>query len=196
MPGLDGFQTAAEIRRRETASGGSEPVPIIAMTANSMPGDRERCLAAGMSDYLAKPIRLVDFERALLGWARPASPSQKTPPATLVLDHSALDELRKLQRPGRPDLVRNVLTTFRRGVPDRITELSAAADAVDAPRMMEVAHALKGDSARIGAREVQRISTSLEHLARSGQAEKAITLLPELVQAVDRLEVELRACAS
>ena len=69
MPGMDGFQAAAEIRRREPAQGGRR-VPIIAMTANGPGSDRERCLAAGMDDYLAKPFRIADLDRALQHWVR------------------------------------------------------------------------------------------------------------------------------
>jgi signal transduction histidine kinase/DNA-binding NarL/FixJ family response regulator len=196
MPGLDGYETSAEIRRQELVAGRSERVPIIAMTANSMAGDRERCLAAGMNDYLAKPIRLTDFERALIRWAGPGGRANAAPQAVAVLDPSALETLRRLQRPGRPDLLANVLKTFRRGVPNRVAELSAAAEAVDAASIVGVAHALKGDSARIGAREVQQISADMERLARDGRAQEAVALLPVLVDALGRLDEELSACES
>jgi CheY-like chemotaxis protein len=65
MPEMDGFQATRLIRERE---GGARRVPILAMTANAMPGDRERCLEAGMDDYLAKPITIRDLKDALLRW--------------------------------------------------------------------------------------------------------------------------------
>jgi CheY-like chemotaxis protein len=71
MPDMDGFESTRLVR----AAGGEgcERVPIIAMTAHAMPGDRARCLAAGMDDYLAKPVRLVDLERACRRWGAPGT---------------------------------------------------------------------------------------------------------------------------
>jgi CheY-like chemotaxis protein len=65
MPGMDGYQTAAEIRRREA---GRRRTPIVAMTANNVDGDRERCAAAGMDDYISKPFRMAALERTLRRW--------------------------------------------------------------------------------------------------------------------------------
>jgi CheY-like chemotaxis protein len=71
MPEMDGFEATRRIREQE---GGARRVPILAMTANAMAGDRERCLEAGMDDYLAKPIAILDLKEALLRWLSPALP--------------------------------------------------------------------------------------------------------------------------
>jgi CheY-like chemotaxis protein len=71
MPEMDGFEATRLIRERE----GSRRVPILAMTANAMAGDRERCLEAGMDDYLAKPIAILDLKDALLRWLPPPVPA-------------------------------------------------------------------------------------------------------------------------
>ena len=76
MPGMDGFQAAAEIRRRETSAGAGR-IPIIAMTANGPGSDREQCLACGMDDYLPKPFRLADLEQALKHWSGVPQPASK-----------------------------------------------------------------------------------------------------------------------
>jgi CheY-like chemotaxis protein len=74
MPEIDGFQAAREIRKAEHAS----HVPIIALTALSMPGDRERCLAAGMDDYLSKPVRRTTLDAALRRWLPDDTPPRVT----------------------------------------------------------------------------------------------------------------------
>jgi CheY-like chemotaxis protein len=66
MPNLDGFETTKQIRAH-----GDNQVPVVALTANAMPGDSARCIEAGMNDYLAKPVRLRDLEAALIRWGRP-----------------------------------------------------------------------------------------------------------------------------
>ena len=71
MPEMDGFEAAAEIRRREIGSG--RRVPIIALTASAIEGDREQCLAAGMDDYLPKPFTATQMRSALLSWLNPAT---------------------------------------------------------------------------------------------------------------------------
>jgi len=73
MPGIDGYATCAALRRREAREPGSRRTPIIAMTANSLEEDQQRCFAAGMDDYLAKPLRLADLSRTLQRWTAPAA---------------------------------------------------------------------------------------------------------------------------
>jgi len=74
MPEMDGYTAAAEIRRLEAAAGAERRVPIIAMTANSVEGDQERCISAGMDDYLAKPIRMAVLAQTLKRWSRASGP--------------------------------------------------------------------------------------------------------------------------
>ena len=75
MPGMDGYQVAAEMRRMEVLATAAKPTPIIAMTANVIEGDQQKCVAAGMNDYLSKPMRLAPLARALERWTAPATAS-------------------------------------------------------------------------------------------------------------------------
>jgi CheY-like chemotaxis protein len=121
MPEMDGFAASTEIRRRE---GTARHTPIIAMTANAMQGDRERCLAAGMDDFVSKPVRVDKLEAALRRWISdpraakrlpPAGREQPAPPglaADAAVDPAALAGLRALQQPGQPDILGRVIRIF------------------------------------------------------------------------------------
>jgi CheY-like chemotaxis protein len=81
MPGMDGYRVAAEMRRLEALATAAKPTPIIAMTANVIEGDQQKCVAAGMNDYLSKPMRLASLARALERWTATAAPSLTAPRA-------------------------------------------------------------------------------------------------------------------
>ena len=126
MPEMDGFTATAAIRQQERESADHRHVPIIALTANAMEGDRARCLAAGMDDYLAKPFTMAQLSEMLTQWLRvqtaaqstepapsPAAgpnhtPSDQPPPSPAEIDKTAWDAILALQRPGRPDIHRRV----------------------------------------------------------------------------------------
>jgi signal transduction histidine kinase/ActR/RegA family two-component response regulator len=151
MPELDGFGATAALR------GAGATVPIIAMTANAMRGDRERCLAAGMDDYLAKPVRAEELDAALARWLpapEPAAPPAE--PETPTLDPRPLTQL------GNPELVKDVVALFMSDADRRIGEFTTAARAGAAGAARSSAHALAGSAAGVGA-------ARLAALARAGQ---------------------------
>jgi signal transduction histidine kinase/DNA-binding response OmpR family regulator len=184
MPEMDGFQMTAELRRREATSGRS-PVPVIAMTASAMPADRERCLASGMNDHLAKPVRIVELSAKLSRWVARTGDTPAAPED--VFDRSALSEVARLQRPGRPNLVAAIVERFRAEAPSRVQALRDALARGDAAAVSDVAHALKGDSRRIGGTEVGQLSAQIEALGRSGELADAAELVAALAAAMERL---------
>jgi signal transduction histidine kinase/CheY-like chemotaxis protein len=190
MPEMDGFQMAAELRRREAESGRS-PVPVIAMTASAMPADRERCLASGMNDHLAKPVRILELSAKLAHWVVGDGNSGTVP--TDVLDASALAEVARLQRPGRPNLVAAIVKRFRAEAPRRLEALQEAIARGDAVAVSEYAHSLKGDSRRIGGTEVGQLCAQIEALGRSGELARASALIGALGAALDRLCIALES---
>ena len=167
MPELDGYQTTREIRRREQ---GGERVPIIAMTANSMQGERERCLAAGMDDYLSKPLRTQTLRAALERWIAEPLPGDRDPAAQSlpggdpVLDALLVAELADL---GDGTLGELLALYFDEASAD-IRELAEAIGRADALAIGRTAHKLRGTGATIGAARVSRIASELEALARAG----------------------------
>jgi signal transduction histidine kinase/CheY-like chemotaxis protein len=198
MPEMDGYQVAEALRRREALED-LQPVPIIALTASAMSADRERCLKSGMNDHLAKPVRLAELSAVLTRWA----PHAAAPVPQLVLDPAALAEVARVQRPGRPDLVGAIVDRFQADAPGRLDALRAALARADAFAVNQYAHALKGDSRRIGGNEVGNVCAEIEALARRGELERAAQLVEALGEALERLTAALQltferrsACAS
>jgi two-component system sensor histidine kinase/response regulator len=166
MPDMDGFTATAEIRREER---GVERTPIIAMTANAQHGERERCLAAGMDDYLPKPLQMAELERALTHWisSSPAAPlawpgaADASSPAG-VLDSVVLAQLHAFEEPGEVSLLTELIEAFRGSAPRHMASLKAALGAGDATAFADAAHVLKGSAATLGAARVRLAAHDLE----------------------------------
>jgi len=159
MPVMGGFEATAEIRRRELGSG--RRVRIVAMTAHAMTGDRERCLAAGMDDYLAKPIEPARLFAAVE--QSPATAIRPGLPAAAAVPAAAIDEDDLSARVGGDvDLARELLELFAEDAPAKRAELEAAAAAEDGVRLRRAAHALTGSAATIGARNLSAAALELE----------------------------------
>jgi CheY-like chemotaxis protein len=148
LPGLDGYQATAEIRRRE---GAARHTPIIAMTASATPQDRDRCLAAGMDDHLTKPVMVADLRAVLARWlpeAPPAAGAAGT--AADALDRDRLAALMELDEDGqRSRLLTRLAAAFLTGAPADLAGLRATVERGDAAAVGDVAHHLKGAAATV-----------------------------------------------
>jgi len=179
MPDTDGFQATREIRRGENG----HHVPIIAMTALSMPGDPERCLAAGMDDYLSKPIRTAALDEAVERWlpagagadnagssgnGAPASTSGGRTPVEAVLDQATIEQLKETLT---PEMRTELLDTFDEQQVQCVADIAAAVKRDDRDEVRRVAHLLKGSSASLGAMRLRHCSERLEHVGRSQDAD-------------------------
>ena len=156
MPELDGYEATREIRRRE---GGGRHTPVIAMTAHAMEGDRERCLAAGMDDFLTKPVVPDDLVGALERWISADGGG--------VLDRARLDSLRA--GVGGEAIVDRILDTFIARGGETVDAIATAVGAGDAAAAARAAHSLKGSAATVGAAAVAEIAGSIEELGRGGR---------------------------
>jgi HPt (histidine-containing phosphotransfer) domain-containing protein len=171
MPGMDGYEATAEIRKNEPAG---RHIPIIAMTAESMQGDRERCLAAGMDDYVSKPIepaKLLQAIRRSLPDSDEVETSPEPPPQEAATPAPAADEaslvnLAQLQSVVGQDMakVRKFLHLFIKAAEPALRALDAAVLAKDGAGLRQQAHKVRGSSANIGAEPMAKLAAELEHL--------------------------------
>ena len=204
MPELDGLTAHVSFAPKKLTA--TLHLPIIALTANAIEGDRQRCLAVGMDDYLGKPFNQEQLFTVLQRWApatiaaaaqlfaRSASssksslPAQPTPPA---FDPAQLSVIRALQRPGKPNLVHKVVEQYFISTPPLLQAIHDAITQHDAAALFQAAHSLKSSSAQIGAVQVAALSQNLERLGQATALEGADLLAVQLESAYATIVLRL-----
>ena len=194
MPEMDGLEAARQICERWPAD--SRP-RIVAMTGNALLGDREKCLQAGMDDYISKPVRIAELQAALERWGPTRSRKTDTAfltrskpiPPDALLDQHIIAELRGMPPSDGVSMLQELVDLFLEGAPQRIDQISQAIN--DAPNLAFHAHALKSMSLNLGARRVVEIAQRLEELGRTGQMDGAPALLHDLQAAFAQTRTQL-----
>jgi PAS domain S-box-containing protein len=176
MPELDGFEATQRIRALEALT--SAHVPIVALTANAMAGDRERCLAAGMDDYLAKPFNRSDLTAVLRRWIDRAPAQAAAPVAAnaeqsdaMTFDPAAFQSALPAGMGVDSPLAHRFIRLFVGESAKLLAEIERAAAAADAQAVFRAAHSLKSAGGSVGAGAFAAVARELEALARAGQSE-------------------------
>ncbi|MGH9403237.1 MAG: PAS domain S-box protein [Terriglobia bacterium] len=166
MPEINGYEATACVREKERMTG--HHIPIIAMTAHAMTGDRERCLEAGMDGYVAKPVRVNELFNTIDGVIKMNVMNDELPSARTEVN-ATLDREKILDQVGEDEeLLAEVVRIFLEEYPPALARLKAAVAARDAKRIMEEAHSLKGSVANFGFEPAVQAALALELMGREG----------------------------
>jgi CheY-like chemotaxis protein/HPt (histidine-containing phosphotransfer) domain-containing protein/anti-sigma regulatory factor (Ser/Thr protein kinase) len=199
MPEMDGLEASRAICARWAAS---ERPRIIAMTAEAMEGDRDKCLAAGMDDYIAKPVTLERLAAALAkcrastsaavpkATARPSPEKQKIP-AGAALDREVLDQLR--EDLGGTAALREVIRSFLDQTPSVLSALRDAAARADVSGIRRTAHMIKGTSSVLGARELSEQCADIERVGQTGSIDDVASRVIAVEASYRTIETALKA---
>lgn len=222
MPELDGYEATKLIREKEKLKAQSSPeeyaphstgqaklkgkeesdlsarserIPIIAMTAHAMKGDRERCLEAGMDDYVTKPVEPQELteaiERQVFGRAQATEPAATV--KTASLERQVFDRSLLMRRLGDDEELSNeIIGVFMREIPVQLAQLKQALENDDAKLVERQAYKIKGASANISAQAISNVALEIEVAGKDCKLDTAIALVGKLEQEFKRL----RACAS
>jgi CheY-like chemotaxis protein/HPt (histidine-containing phosphotransfer) domain-containing protein len=192
MPRLDGYEATRRIRDPESGVKDSS-IPIVAMTANALEGDRDRCIEAGMDDYIAKPISQTDVINILERWL-PKGSDRPRPDLSVDTRHTVFDPeklMNDLQSDGA--LLQEILGVFVRDASEQIDAIADSIRESDVAEVRSHAHTLKGSASNVGAMALSDASARLESLARSGDLGNASTLFGILEHEYRKLLTRLKS---
>jgi signal transduction histidine kinase/HPt (histidine-containing phosphotransfer) domain-containing protein/ActR/RegA family two-component response regulator len=198
MPELDGYEATRQIRQQERQGGGRPRACIIALTANSLMGDREKCLAAGMDDYLPKPFTLDQLHRVMSLWLGAAGPGESRPlegpyvagpKSPFHLDLNFINDLAAHQKPGAPNPLGNLIDKYLRIYPTQLEKLEQAVASGDYENMQLLAHSLKSSSATMGSAHLAERFRDLEQCGKAQSMEG----VNELMAAIASTSLEMKA---
>lgn len=200
MPVLDGYSATRRWRELEHQHDATRRLPIVAMTANAMTGDRQKCIDAGMDDYLSKPVSRADLEKCIDRWKDSNLPVVHLPtpppvtrapvaPTATVLNRTVLNELREVLG----SEVNRILSVYLQDTPRLIAQLEQAAVANNPIALRVAAHSLKSSSANVGASALSVAARDLEYGARDGTLTQPANAVAVIVAEFGRVRTALQA---
>ncbi|NTV43867.1 MAG: response regulator, partial [Syntrophobacteraceae bacterium] len=201
MPEMDGYEAARIIRRWETENAdkpGGQRIPIVALTAHAAKSDRDRCLEAGMDDYLTKPLDPEELAKTLQKWLKGTGRScrQETELADrgkagdeqwVIIDYPSLLE----RCMGKRDLAERLVQMFLKNTQDNLQELESAVQKNDAASTAEIAHSIKGAAGSVSAMTMWEVSAQLEAMGREKNLVEAPALVGQLREHLQLLRAGL-----
>jgi CheY-like chemotaxis protein/HPt (histidine-containing phosphotransfer) domain-containing protein len=187
MPAMDGYEATRRVRES-----GDSRLPIIGMTAHSGSGDRERCMRAGMNDFLSKPVDADILAKMLAKWL-PAPDRriqvQSAEPAASQLSAAVFDPEALLKRlMGDREVAGKIVEGFCGSVPSQLANLRQRFDEQDGPGAQSQAHALKGSAATVSAGGLHAVAQEMERTAAAGPLDRFIELLPRAAEEFERFK--------
>lgn len=191
MPDLDGYQATRLIRHAEHGTG--RRIPIVAMTANAMKGDREKCLEAGMDEYLTKPIDTVKLKAVIKHWLLGENQAVSELPIVIedtdsLIDSSVFDiDQLKSMFGNDEDTIKELLLAFVSSTPETLNQLKSAIVSIDFKKMKSCVHQLAGTSSSFGFKEFSNICLIVEQATNEDNQEKVSELYEELLLAYERV---------
>ena len=219
MPVMDGYEATKQQREMERQNEGAMPdsnnrkhLTIIALTAHTMPGERQVCLDTGMDDYLAKPFSLNGLGEVLSRWLPPSGPADKSSADSQILSYEApiessspfssrkvrieagcLDEILAMQRPGKPDLLKKVIGQYLEDGARLVETVSSGYSAGDTGVVKSASHRLKSSSALLGALWLAEQCEELERICRGGVLPYDMDLITNIKEGFLEARVELES---
>jgi len=201
MAVMDGFEATRQIRNSEDA--GRKAI-IIAMTANALRGDREKCIEAGMDDYVSKPFNLATLKEVVNKWTRylkgirqstkveDSGKPELSGGSDTIIDVQRIDEIKSVNTKSRPDLLGRIVAQLRKDFPLKIEAVQDGIRQGNTVSIRKVAHAMRGSSAQVGATSLAKVCEQIELHAMNGSLNEVVQLVDLLGESFEEAITELQ----